>query len=229
MTATRRRTANLWPRRILTGLALVAAVALLVLGAVRLVGALGNAVSGGGGDDATSESGQSGDDAQSGPGLADRMSGGTSGLQSVVIDPCSAQDLTVQIGVSGPVAVGAGATVQVTLTGASAADCSMTTGQLALRVLSGDQVIADGSACQATDGQSGEGADAATGSGTPLLFATGDSWSGTLTWDGGVHDGCGALDADGDGAGDIADAGTYRAQVLLDGQRIGDEAVFEVR
>jgi len=213
------RTVNLWPRRIITGLALLAVVALVVVGVVRLVGVLGGTASGSGGD-AAAQSGQSGEDAQSGPGLNDATSG-AAGLSSVIINACSADDLTVEAQAPAAVAVGDGASLSVTLTSTSLPDCSLTRDQLALRVVSGDQVIYDGSACPASDGESG--------SDTPLLFATGLQWSGTLTWDGRLHDGCTAVDTDGDGRADVAGAGTYRLQVLLDGSRIGDQSVFEVQ
>ena len=54
----------------------------------------------------------------------------------------------------------------------------------------------------------------------------GDTWNGGLTWDGGLYSGCDAKDRNSDGATDPAPAGTYRLQLLLNGQTVGDERVF---
>ena len=54
----------------------------------------------------------------------------------------------------------------------------------------------------------------------------GDTWNGGLKWDGGLYSGCDAKDQNSDGATDPAPAGTYRLQLLLNGQTVGDERVF---
>ncbi len=226
MTATRKRTGgspartvNLWPRRLITGLALLAVVALVAVGVHRLAGVLGGTAPGHSGDTAAAQSGRSEEDPQSGPGLNDATSG-AAGLSSVIIDACTANDFAAQIQAPAAISVGKGASVSMTLTSRSLPDCSMTQDRMALRVVSGDQVIFDGSGCPPPDSESGTGT---------LLFATGFQWSGTLTWDGRVHDGCRAIDTDGDGQPDVAGAGIYRLQVLIDGSRIGDPAIVEVR
>ncbi len=223
MTAGRKKTVNLWPRRIITGLGLLAVLALLVGGILALVGVVRGALSEDGPDAAAgAQSGQPDQsDTQSGPGLNDPTSGGEGGLSAVVIAACTADDLSVAPDVPSAVPAGEGLSVAFTLTSVSAKDCSLSTGRLALRVVSGDQVVSDPSTCVAAD-QSG--AD-----GTELLFATGFHWSGTLTWDGRAHQGCDGVDTDGDGQADVAGAGTYRAQILVDGRRVGDERVFEVQ
>lgn len=197
--------------------------------ATRSVESEDTAASGGG--VATSEATQSG--TQSGAssgGTDDRYSpssigsdgsvDGSSGETGpVTIPTCEPDDLGITLGVQGSsVSVGAGATFSVALEDTSDIQCSTAWGQLSVKVLSGDQTIYDSTSCADRDTTS-----------TPLLLTPGASWSGTLSWSGDVYDGCTALDVNGDGKTDVAAAGTYRVQVLLNGQRLGDEQVFEVR
>ncbi len=52
-----------------------------------------------------------------------------------------------------------------------------------------------------------------------------DTWNGGLTWDGGLYwVRCEGQESD--GATDSCPAGTYRLQLLLNGQTVGDERVF---
>ncbi|MGO3797637.1 MAG: hypothetical protein ACTJGR_11045 [Pauljensenia sp.] len=217
-----RTSANLWPRRIITGVALLAVLGLLVAGLVHLVGAVTSSATAQSGP-AQSGAVQSGD-TQSG---SARPGGGASdptdltdddGSSPVLISVCTAQDLTAALKLQGSPTVGSGATFGITLEGPSDRQCSTTFGQVTIRVVSGDQTLYDSAECD--DRQSGE---------TPLLFTPGQEWSGTLSWDGRTYDGCTPVDTDGDGEAEVAGAGTYRVEAHLDGDTLGEEVVFEVR
>ena len=215
---------NLWPRRIITGLGLLIVAVVLVWGIIRLVGVVADMRDGteapageSGAGQSDQSSGAAGDDEQSGPGLANDRTDGSGGLSSVVIEDCSPDDLEAQVTVDDPTPVGDGTTAAVTLTGASPQDCTVPAGALGLRIVSGDQTVFDSSVCDEAEAVNPE-----------LLLYRGEPWSGSVTWDGRVHDGCTPIDSDGDGSANVATAGTYRAQLLLDGAPLGDQAVFTV-
>lgn len=208
---------NLWPRRIITGVGLLVVVVALVLGVVRLVGMVGGSGSGAGAAGAAQSGTAQSGSAQSGEDLTPVVPDTDSNLSHVDIATCTPDHLDAQVAVrGGDVAVGAGATVSVELTDSGHAQCSTDFGRVTLRVVSGDQTVYDSARCADRDTSS-----------TPLLFAPGDSWKGTLSWDGGVFDGCTALKSG--GARRVADAGTYRVQVDLDGKVLAPEVVFQVQ
>lgn len=213
---------NLWPRRIITGLALLVVLGLLVVGLVHLVGAVSSSASSGSGvaqsGGTQSGSGQSGS-AHPGGGASDPTDlTDDDGSSPVQITACTAQDMTVGVEVQGSPTVGSGATFGITLQGPSDQQCSTSFGRVTIRVLSGDQTLYDSADC--ADRQSGE---------SPLLFSPGQEWSGTLSWDGRTYDGCTPVDTDGDGEAQVAGSGTYRVKAFLDGEILGKEVVFEVR
>ena len=113
--------------------------------------------------------------------------------------------------------VGAGEKVAVTVETRSPVACRFEAGRLDVKILSGEQTMYDSSRCDR---------DRET---TPLLLASGMSWKGSVDWDGRVYSGCQAVDGNTDGAHDIADAGTYRAQVIVGSLPVGSEKVFVVQ
>lgn len=144
-------------------------------------------------------------------------SGGAMG--PVKIPTCEPGDLGVTVSVKGaPVSVGAGATFDVGLENTSNIQCATAWGQVSVKVVSGDQTVYDSTTCAKRDTTA-----------TPLLLSPAATWKGTLEWSGDVYDGCTAVDGDGDGKANVAGAGTYRVQVLLNGKNLGGEQVFEVR
>lgn len=222
-----------WRRRILAGAGLLLVLALLVWGVTSIAGRL-LASSGSGGDttqpvaqsdrrgQSTRQSGTATPDSRypassiASDGSVDGQSGETG---TVRIPTCGTGDLGVRVGVEGsPVAVGAGATISVTVEDTSDIQCETAFGQMSVQVLSGSQTVYDSTSCEGRDTTA-----------TPLLLTPGATWTGTLTWSGRSYDGCTPLDVNGDGATDIAGAGTYRVQVLLGGVNLGNEQVFEVR
>lgn len=213
---------NLWPRRIITGLALLVVLGLVVAGVVHLVGAVTSSMSDGTGvpqSGAAQSGGVQSGSGHSGGGPSDPTDlSGDDGSTPVRITACTAEDMTAGVSVQGAPTVGSGATVAVSLQGPADRECSTSRGQLTIRVLSGDQTLYDSATC--ADRQSGE---------TPLLFSPGQKWSGTLSWDGRTYDGCTPVDTDGDGEAQVAGAGTYRVRAYLDGDALGSEVVFEVR
>lgn len=157
--------------------------------------------------------------AQSSVGSDGSVDGSAGAMGPVRIPACEPGDLGVTVAVKGaPVSVGAGATFDVALENTSNIQCSTAWGQMSVKVVSGDQTVYDSTTCAKRDTTA-----------TPLLLSPATTWKGTLEWSGDVYDGCVALDTDGDGKANVAGAGTYRVQVLLNGQRLGPEQVFEVR
>ena len=161
--------------------------------------------------------------AQSGTvGSAESTSESTSGAQAdglnqgtVSIPECTPGALTESYAV-GTVAVGSGLSIDLTATNTSQRACSTAQGQMAIRIVSGEQVIYDSSVCADHDPQA-----------NPLLFSVGDSWSTTMSWNGNVFSGCEPLTTD-EGGPMVGGAGTYRVQALLGGLSWGDEKIFLV-
>ena len=131
----------------------------------------------------------------------------------VRIPACASADLTVRPTISGG-EVGQARNISVAIENRAGVACSFEFGHIDFKISSGDETVYDGSKCQ-------RDRESAT-----LLLIPGDTWNGGLTWDGGLYSGCDAKDRNSDGATDPAPAGTYRLQLLLNGQTVGDERVF---
>lgn len=131
----------------------------------------------------------------------------------VRVPACASADLTVRPTISGG-EVGQARNISVAIENRAGVACSFEFGHIDFKISTGDETVYDGSKCQ-------RDRESAT-----LLLIPGDTWNGGLTWDGGLYSGCDAKDRNSDGATDPAPAGTYRLQLLLNGQTIGDERVF---
>ncbi len=191
---------NLWPRRILTTGALVLVVVLLIGGIWQIVRVIAGS---------SSPSGAQ-------PGAASPSSSSTSSAATIV--DCNASNLTIQTTVDGKSgAVGSGAKFSVVVSHAAGQpDCSTAAGQIAIKVSSGDESIYESSACTE-----------ASPSATPLLFSGDESWTGSLSWDGGMYQGCTPIESN--GKTKVAHSGTYRVQTFLGEDPIGQEISFDVK
>lgn len=211
---------SLWVRRIVTGLGLLVIIALIVWGIAKAVSAVTKS--------SASEATPSASATPSPTPTATVARSGTAALQEgeqatadgivdaegrVRIPACASADLTVRPTISGG-EVGQARNISVAIENRAGVACSFEFGHIDFKISSGDETVYDGSKCQ-------RDRESAT-----LLLIPGDTWNGGLTWDGGLYSGCDAKDRNSDGATDPAPAGTYRLQLLLNGQTVGDERVF---
>lgn len=127
----------------------------------------------------------------------------------VRIEACRSADLRVTLAAN-PDAVGVGAGTVFAYTVRTRTPCASAAGAFGVVVTSGDQRVWDSEACR-----SGRSA-------TPLLLDASAGWSASVRWDGRARLGCEAQ------AG-VARAGTYRAQLAVDGQAVGPIVVLDVR
>lgn len=211
---------SLWVRRIVTGLGLLLIIALLVWGIAKAVSAVTKS--------STPEATPSASATPTPTPTATVTRSGTAALQDgeqatadgivdaegrVRIPACASADLTVRPTISGG-EVGQSQNISVAIENRAGVACSFGFGHIDFKISTGDETVYDGSKCQ-------RDRESAT-----LLLIPGDTWNGGLTWDGGLYSGCDAKDRNSDGATDPAPAGTYRLQLLLNGQTVGDERVF---
>ena len=211
---------SLWVRRIVTGLGLLVIIALIVWGIAKAVSAVTKS--------SASEATPSASATPSPTPTATVTRSGTAALQEgeqatvdgivdaegrVRIPACASADLTVRPTISGG-EVGQAQNISVAIENRAGVACSFEFGHIDFKISTGDETVYDGSKCQ-------RDRESAT-----LLLIPGDTWNGGLTWDGGLYSGCDAKDRNSDGATDPAPAGTYRLQLLLNGQTVGDERVF---
>lgn len=211
---------SLWVRRIVTGLGLLLIIALLVWGIAKAVSAVTKS--------STPEAAPSASATPTPTPTATVTRSGTAALQDgeqatadgivdaegrVRIPACASADLTVRPTISGG-EVGQSQNISVAIENRAGVACSFGFGHIDFKISTGDETVYDGSKCQ-------RDRESAT-----LLLIPGDTWNGGLTWDGGLYSGCDAKDRNSDGATDPAPAGTYRLQLLLNGQTVGDERVF---
>lgn len=211
---------SLWVRRIVTGLGLLLIIALLVWGIAKAVSAVTKS--------STPEATPSASATPTPTRTAAVTRSGTAALQDgeqatadgivdaegrVRIPACASADLTVRPTISGG-EVGQAQNISVAIENRAGVACSFEFGHIDFKISTGDETVYDGSKCQ-------RDRESAT-----LLLIPGDTWNGGLTWDGGLYSGCDAKDRNSDGATDPAPAGTYRLQLLLNGQAVGDERVF---
>ena len=211
---------SLWVRRIVTGLGLLVIIALLVWGIAKAVSAVTKS--------STPEATPSASATPTPTSTATVTRSGTAALQDgeqatadgivdaegrVRIPACASADLTVRPTISGG-EVGQAQNISVAIENRAGVACSFEFGHIDFKISTGDETVYDGSKCQ-------RDRESAT-----LLLIPGDTWNGGLTWDGGLYSGCDAKDRNSDGATDPAPAGTYRLQLLLNGQTVGDERVF---
>lgn len=211
---------SLWVRRIVTGLGLLLIIALLVWGIAKAVSAVTKS--------STPEATPSASATPTPTPTATVTRSGTAALQDgeqatadgivdaegrVRIPACASADLTVRPTISGG-EVGQAQNISVAIENRAGVACSFEFGHIDFKISTGDETVYDGSKCQ-------RDRESAT-----LLLVPGDTWNGGLPWDGGLYSGCDAKDRNSDGATDPAPAGTYRLQLLLNGQTVGDERVF---
>lgn len=211
---------SLWARRIITGLGLLVLIALIVWGIAKAVSAVTKS--------SVPEATPSVSVTPSPTPTTTVTHSGTAALQDgeqatadgivdaegrVRIPACASADLTVRPTISGG-EVGQAQNISVAIENRAGVACSFEFGHIDFRISTGDETVYDGSKCQ-------RDRESAT-----LLLIPGDTWNGSLTWDGGLYSGCDAKDRNSDGATDPAPAGTYRLQLLLNGQTLGDERVF---
>jgi hypothetical protein len=211
---------SLWVRRIVTGLGLLVIIALIVWGIAKAVSAVTKS--------SAPEATPSASTTPSPTPTATVTRSGTAALQDgeqatadgivdaegrVRIPACASADLTVRPTISGG-EVGQARNISVAIENRAGVACSFEFGRIDFKISTGDETVYDGSKCQ-------RDRESAT-----LLLIPGDTWNGGLTWDGGLYSGCDAKDRNSDGATDPAPAGTYRLQLLLNGQTVGDERVF---
>lgn len=211
---------SLWVRRIVTGLGLLLIIALLVWGIAKAVSAVTKS--------STPEATPSASATPTPTPTATVTRSGTAALQDgeqatadgivdaegrVRIPACASADLTVRPTISGG-EVGQAQNISVAIENRAGVACSIEFGHIDFKISTGDETVYDGSKCQ-------RDRESAT-----LLLVPGDTWNGGLTWDGGLYSGCDAKDRNSDGATDPAPAGTYRLQLVLNGQTVGDERVF---
>ena len=211
---------SLWVRRIVTGLGLLVIIALIVWGVAKAVSAVTKS--------SAPEATPSASATPTPTPTATVTRSGTAALQDgeqatadgivdaegrVRIPACASADLTVRPTISGG-EVGQAQNISVAIENRAGVACSFEFGHIDFKISTGDETVYDGSKCQ-------RDRESAT-----LLLIPGDTWNGGLTWDGGLYSGCDAKDRNSDGATDPAPAGTYRLQLLLNGQTVGDERVF---
>ena len=211
---------SLWVRRIITGLGLLVIIALIVWGVAKAVSAVTKS--------SAPEATPSASATPTPTPTATVTRSGTAALQDgeqatadgivdaegrVRIPACASADLTVRPTISGG-EVGQAQNISVAIENRAGVACSFEFGHIDFKISTGDETVYDGSKCQ-------RDRESAT-----LLLVPGDTWNGGLTWDGGLYSGCDAKDRNSDGATDPAPAGTYRLQLLLNGQTVGDERVF---
>lgn len=211
---------SLWVRRIVTGLGLLVIIALIVWGIAKAVSAVTKS--------SVPEATSSASATPTPTPTATVTRSGAAALQDgeqatadgivdaegrVRIPACASADLTVRPTISGG-EVGQARNISVAIENRAGVACSFEFGHIDFKISTGDETVYDGSKCQ-------RDRESAT-----LLLIPGDTWNGGLTWDGGLYSGCDAKDRNSDGATDPAPAGTYRLQLLLNGQTVGDERVF---
>ena len=211
---------SLWVRRIVTGLGLLLIIALIVWGIAKAVSAVTKS--------SAPEATPSASATPTPTPTATVTRSGTAALQDgeqatadgivdaegrVRIPACASADLTVRPTISGG-EVGQAQNISVAIENRAGVACSFEFGHIDFKISTGDETVYDGSKCQ-------RDRESAT-----LLLVPGDTWNGGLTWDGGLYSGCDAKDRNSDGATDPAPAGTYRLQLVLNGQTVGDERVF---
>ena len=210
---------SLWVRRIVTGLGLLLIIALLVWGIAKAVSAVTKS--------STPEATPSASATPTPTPTATVTRSGTAALQDgeqatadgivdaegrVRIPACASADLTVRPTISGG-EVGQAQNISVAIENRAGVACSFEFGHIDFKISTGDETVYDGSKCQ-------RDRESAT-----LRVVPGDTWKGGLTWDGGLYSGGDAKDRNSDGATDPAPAGTYRLQLVLNGQTGGDERV----
>lgn len=207
----RPRRKNLWPRRIITGLGLLAILVLLVW---ALISTLSWAFSAG--EESAAQSGT-----QSGEVVDENMPRMTAdGILSpngtVQIPACTAEMLAINSTASS-IRVGQAMTATVDVSTQPNTACAAAAGMFGLVITSGDQLYYDSRRCEAYDAST-----------TPLLLSPTASWSGQLTWDARRYNGCSPIDSNSDGAADIAEPGTYKVRIVYGEQSTSSEHVIEV-
>ena len=137
----------------------------------------------------------------------------TSSVSSVKIPDCDIADLGLNVFLNeNQVPVGAGSSFGVSVTNKSTKTCLAKAGsdKFGVRVVSGDHKIWDSVSCPVTSKDN------------PLLLKAGQTWTGSLQWDGGIYG------ADCSKVG-VAGAGTYRLLGVKNGDLLDSAHVFVVK
>ncbi len=135
----------------------------------------------------------------------------------VAVPECSLAELKVSMN-SVSTTVGNGVDIPYTVTNVGQTACQIPAGRFTFTVVSGNDTYLDTAMC--TDRDPDE---------RPLLLAAKSEWSSSFNWNGGIHNGCSAVDADGDGRTDSVEPGTYIANVAINGASSGAQAVVTVQ
>ena len=194
----RKRTVNLWPRRIITGTGLLAVIALLVWGIWAGISALL----------AQASTVQSAPVVQAGDEVT--ADGIVSGENTLRIPTCDESGLTVTPTVAST-QVGKGVTVEVNLHNPGQTVCSTSAGRYAIVVGSGEDVYFDGRVCEGRDVNA-----------IPLLLSPTMSWGTSLRWEGARYNGCTLSSSD------AAPAGAYWVQLYTGDEPLGERLPFAV-
>ena len=133
----------------------------------------------------------------------------------VEILPCSADDLNVTLSPSaGVVDEGIGFELGVEIQNRGSIDCSVETSEVEIQLAQASTVVWSPSVCVPEWSRT-------------QLLAAGESWSGTLAWNGHVYEGCEAVASDTGGA--TAPAGTYTLTALAPGGKTPQTVSIQVR
>ncbi|WP_099332402.1 hypothetical protein [Actinomyces minihominis] len=133
----------------------------------------------------------------------------------VEILPCAGDDLGVRLTPSsGVVDEGIGFTLGVQLENTGKVDCSVETSEVDIKLAGATTVVWSPSACDADWSKT-------------LLLAPGDTWEGSLTWNGHIYEGCDAVAAETGGA--TASQGTYTLTALAPGASTPQTVSIQIR
>ena len=205
---------EMWVRRIISLVALAAILTLIVFLIVKLVGAFT-----GKSEPEFIQSAQSSQSGQSGQSGAQSASENATAGEEIPTGPipvCAADDLDfILTPVTANRAVGVGVDGAVTVINRGDVDCSINTGQIDVRLVTGDDTVWSPTACNDKWEK-------------PLLFTPGLRWRADMKWNGALYEGCTAV-AGGQSGGPLqAPAGTYRLVVEFDGVLLSNHATFVI-
>ena len=133
----------------------------------------------------------------------------------VEILPCAADDLNLTLTPSaGVVDEGMGFDLGVQIENRGSTDCSVETSEVKIQLAGSSTVVWSPSECVPEWSRT-------------LLLAEGESWTGTLSWNGHIYEGCEAVAQETGGA--TASAGTYTLTALPAGAKTPQTVSIQVR